>query len=111
MSAVAEGMHAGSSVTMVSAGELVTRASGDVKDRVGRPVENGQIGIVDPWCRMIGLHLYDGLFKVRGRHLQSDISAGDWLCCLCSSRPLFSFAERLLWDALAFGIGAQACCS
>ncbi|CAK0750170.1 hypothetical protein CVIRNUC_001969 [Coccomyxa viridis] len=45
-------------------GELVTRASGDVKDRVGRPVENGQIGIVDPWCRMIGLHLYDGLFKV-----------------------------------------------
>ena len=46
------------------AGELITRASGDVKDRVGRPVDNGQIGIVDPWCRMIGLHLYDGLFKV-----------------------------------------------
>ncbi|CAL5227828.1 g10856 [Coccomyxa viridis] len=45
-------------------GELMTRASGDVKDRVGRPVENGQIGIIDPWCRMIGLHLYDGLFKV-----------------------------------------------
>ena len=42
----------------------MTRASGDVKDRVGRPVENGQIGIIDPWCRMIGLHLYDGLFKV-----------------------------------------------
>ena len=68
MSAAATGMHAGSSVTMVSAGELVTRASGDVKDRVGRPVVNGQIGIVDPWCRMIGLHLYDGLFKVRSRH-------------------------------------------
>lgn len=71
-----EGMHAGRSKSMVSAGELVTRASGDVKDRVGRPVENGQIGIVDPWCRMIGLHLYDGLFKVSSRHCQLDTSTG-----------------------------------
>ena len=46
-------------------GELVTRANGDVKDHVGRPVDNGQIGVVDPECRLIGLHLYDGLFKVR----------------------------------------------
>ena len=45
-------------------GELVTRANGDVKDHVGRPVDNGQIGVVDPECRLIGLHLYDGLFKV-----------------------------------------------
>lgn len=27
-----------------------------------------QIGIIDPDCRLIGLHLYDGLFKV-GIHL------------------------------------------
>lgn len=45
-------------------GELVTRAMGDLTDRIGRPTEQGQIGIVDPECRMIGLHLYDGLFKV-----------------------------------------------
>jgi DNA damage-binding protein 1 len=45
-------------------GELVTRAMGDLTDRIGRPTEQGQIGIVDPQCRMIGLHLYDGLFKV-----------------------------------------------
>eukprot|EP00898_Chlorokybus_atmophyticus_P002114 jgi/Chlat1/2903/Chrsp2S04662 len=45
-------------------GELVTRASGDVPDRLGRPTDNGQIGIIDPECRIIGLHLYDGLFKV-----------------------------------------------
>ncbi|KAJ7544909.1 hypothetical protein O6H91_09G098400 [Diphasiastrum complanatum] len=53
--------------------ELVTRAMGDVSDRIGRPTDNGQvsfvgylyrIGIVDPDCRLIGLHLYDGLFKV-----------------------------------------------
>ena len=69
-------------------GELVTRANGDARDRMGRPSEAGQargayvraprrrarvtpaaprarqIGIVDPECRMIGLHLFDGAFKV-----------------------------------------------
>ncbi|KAL3643734.1 DNA damage-binding protein 1a [Castilleja foliolosa] len=44
--------------------EIITRAMGDVSDRIGRPTDNGQIGIVDPDCRLIGLHLYDGLFKV-----------------------------------------------
>jgi hypothetical protein len=43
---------------------LVCRAMGDVSDKIGRPTDNGQIGIVDPDCRLIGLHLYDGLFKV-----------------------------------------------
>ncbi|KAG8385227.1 hypothetical protein BUALT_Bualt03G0020200 [Buddleja alternifolia] len=38
-------------------------AMGDVSDRIERPTDNGQIGIVDPDCRLIGLHLYDGLFK------------------------------------------------
>ncbi|KAB1222712.1 DNA damage-binding protein 1 [Morella rubra] len=44
--------------------ELITRSMGDVSDRIGRPTDNGQIGIIDPDCRLIGLHLYDGLFKV-----------------------------------------------
>ncbi|XP_022954780.1 DNA damage-binding protein 1 [Cucurbita moschata] len=44
--------------------ELITRAMGDVSDRIGRPTDSGQIGIIDPDCRLIGLHLYDGLFKV-----------------------------------------------
>ncbi|XP_022762657.1 DNA damage-binding protein 1a-like isoform X2 [Durio zibethinus] len=44
--------------------ELITRAMGDVSDCIGRPTDNGQIGIIDPDCRLIGLHLYDGLFKV-----------------------------------------------
>lgn len=70
---------------------VVNRAMGDVSDRIGRPTDNGQvqcyltvcyvlnaylffdsdmnscllqIGIIDPDCRLIGLHLYDGLFKV-----------------------------------------------
>lgn len=45
-------------------GELVSRAAGNVEDRVGRPCEDGQLGIVDPEARLIGLHLYDGLLKV-----------------------------------------------
>lgn len=52
---------------LARAGELVTRAAGDASDRVGRQVELGQRGIVDPQCRLIGLHLYDGLFKVGWR--------------------------------------------
>ena len=34
------------------------------QDRIGRPSETGIIGIIDPLCRVIGLRLYDGLFKV-----------------------------------------------
>lgn len=44
--------------------EIITKAHGNVQDRIGRPSETGIIGIVDPECRVIGLRLYDGLFKV-----------------------------------------------
>lgn len=44
--------------------EIITRAQGNVQDRIGRPSETGIIGIIDPLCRVIGLRLYDGLFKV-----------------------------------------------
>ncbi|XP_072277634.1 DNA damage-binding protein 1 [Pyxicephalus adspersus] len=44
--------------------DIITRAHGNVQDRIGRPSETGIIGIIDPDCRMIGLRLYDGLFKV-----------------------------------------------
>ena len=50
-------------------GEVVTRANGNVEDRVGRPADNGQLGIIDHQCRLIGLHLYDGLFKARVRRI------------------------------------------
>lgn len=65
-------------------GELVTRANGDIQDQVGRPCDSGQIGIVDPACRMIGLHLYDGLFKARMRHPVCD--AAHTLLSLQASR-------------------------
>nr|XP_054761204.1 DNA damage-binding protein 1-like [Lytechinus pictus] len=44
--------------------EIITKAQGNVQDRIGRPSETGPIGIIDPECRMIGLRLYDGLFKI-----------------------------------------------
>ncbi|XP_025085056.1 DNA damage-binding protein 1-like [Pomacea canaliculata] len=44
--------------------EIIARAHGNVQDRIGRPSETGIIGIIDPQCRVIGLRLYDGLFKV-----------------------------------------------
>ncbi|XP_021371372.1 DNA damage-binding protein 1-like isoform X1 [Mizuhopecten yessoensis] len=44
--------------------DIITRAHGNVQDRIGRPSETGIIGIIDPLCRVIGLRLYDGLFKV-----------------------------------------------
>ncbi|XP_071830754.1 DNA damage-binding protein 1-like [Apostichopus japonicus] len=44
--------------------EVITKAHGNVYDRIGRLSETGAIGIIDPDCRVIGLRLYDGLFKV-----------------------------------------------
>lgn len=45
-------------------GEIVTNAKGTAQDRIGQPTTNGHTTIIDPDCRVIGLHLYDGLFKV-----------------------------------------------
>ncbi|CAM9125233.1 unnamed protein product [Choristocarpus tenellus] len=44
--------------------EIITKANGTVKDRIGRATENNKIGVLDPQNRMIGLHLYEGQFKV-----------------------------------------------
>ena len=41
------------------------------QDRVGRPAEGRQLGIVDPECRVIALHLYAGLLKVVPLELDS----------------------------------------
>lgn len=41
------------------------------QERVGRPTEGHQIGLVDPDCRVIALHLYAGLLKVVPLELDS----------------------------------------
>ena len=44
--------------------KVVTRTTGNLKDRVGRDTEYGQRGFVDPDRRMIATLLYEGLMKV-----------------------------------------------
>lgn len=44
--------------------EVVTKAHGNVSDRIGKPAENGILAVIDPQARVIGLRLYDGLFKI-----------------------------------------------
>lgn len=44
--------------------EIVTKAHGNVSDRIGKPSDTGIIAVIDPKARVIGLRLYDGLFKI-----------------------------------------------
>ena len=44
-------------------GEIVTSAAGNMSERVGRPVDLGQLGLVDPDCRVACLLLYVGMLK------------------------------------------------
>eukprot|EP00051_Salpingoeca_urceolata_P028390 m.486586 g.486586 ORF g.486586 m.486586 type:complete len:1102 (+) comp24511_c0_seq1:335-3640(+) len=47
-----------------ASGEIVTRAGGDTSSRTGRPADTGQLGLIESAGRLIGLRLYDGMFKV-----------------------------------------------
>jgi len=44
--------------------DIITVASGDIEDRIGRPCEGGPFGIVDPKCRTMAFHISEGLLKV-----------------------------------------------
>ncbi len=44
--------------------EIMTRAHGDVSDRIGKKAETGTLAAIDPQARMIGLRIYDAHFKV-----------------------------------------------
>lgn len=44
--------------------EIFTKAHGNVADRIGKPAETGVLAIIDPKARVIGMRLYDGLFKI-----------------------------------------------
>lgn len=44
--------------------EIITKAHGNVADRIGRPSDTGIKAVIDPKARVIGLRLYDGLFKI-----------------------------------------------
>ena len=44
--------------------EIVTKAHGNVGDRIGKKAETGTRAVIDPEARVIGLRIYDSLFKV-----------------------------------------------
>ncbi|VVC45761.1 Hypothetical protein CINCED_3A017720 [Cinara cedri] len=44
--------------------EIITRAHGNISDQVGKVSEIGTMAVIDPSARVIGLKLYDGLFKI-----------------------------------------------
>lgn len=44
--------------------EIVTKAHGNISDHVGKISEIGAMAVIDPSARVIGLKLYDGLFKI-----------------------------------------------
>ncbi|XP_055682450.1 DNA damage-binding protein 1 [Lutzomyia longipalpis] len=44
--------------------EILTKAHGNVADRVGKPAETGILAVIDPKARVIGMRLYEGLFKI-----------------------------------------------
>ncbi|KAJ1972887.1 DNA damage-binding protein 1a [Dimargaris xerosporica] len=43
---------------------VVTEATGTLSDDIGRPSDHGQMGHLDPACRAVALHLYQGSIKV-----------------------------------------------
>lgn len=44
--------------------EIITKAHGNVSDKVGKPAETGILAVIDPKARVIGMRLYEGLFKI-----------------------------------------------
>eukprot|EP00668_Euglena_longa_P029608 GGOE01036966.1.p1 GENE.GGOE01036966.1~~GGOE01036966.1.p1 ORF type:complete len:1224 (-),score=385.99 GGOE01036966.1:114-3533(-) len=47
-----------------AAGEVRTRANGDLVDKIGRKVEGPSIGLINEGSTLVALHLYEGLLKV-----------------------------------------------
>lgn len=44
--------------------QIITKAHGHVGDRIGKPAETGILAVIDPKARVIGMRLYEGLFKI-----------------------------------------------
>ncbi|KAI8927951.1 mono-functional DNA-alkylating methyl methanesulfonate N-term-domain-containing protein [Entophlyctis helioformis] len=65
---------------------LITEASGDIRDPKARPADAGQVGLVDPFNRVLGLHISQGTFKVIPMY-HSKISDANWTSLLSVPQP------------------------
>ncbi|KAJ8328824.1 hypothetical protein O5D80_002803 [Batrachochytrium dendrobatidis] len=66
---------------------LVPEATGDFNDPSSRLADPGQIGLVDPQNRMIGLHIHQGNFKIIPM-FHSQISLSSWNLLVNSSQSI-----------------------
>lgn len=99
--------------------DVVTRAHGNVADRIGKPSENGILAVVDPQARVIGLRLYDGLFKIIPLDKEStELKAASLRCSFGNSlfsnislnlsnitpqvHPVFPYSTRQIVNFLIF---------
>jgi len=55
--------------------EIITKAHGIICDNVGKISEIGAMAVIDPSARVIGLKLYDGLFKIIPLDKEGEIKA------------------------------------
>lgn len=55
--------------------EIVTKAYGNISDQIGRASDIGTIAIIDPTASVIGLKLYDGLFKIIPLDAEGELKA------------------------------------
>lgn len=85
----------------MGAEEFRTRARANLEDRVGRPAEEGQMGEVDPHCRLIVMHLYHGLLKARCCPPPAPGTAATSGMCRAITAPLLiaTHALRLIAEA------------
>ncbi len=44
--------------------EIRTRGLGDMSDHISQQDQEGKQGVVDPKCRMVALHIYEGVLKI-----------------------------------------------
>ncbi|RYG56887.1 hypothetical protein EON66_01760, partial [archaeon] len=66
---------------------LKTIAAGDLRDRLGTPLETGQFVSVDPLNRMVCMQFYDGLIKVLELSSSMQTKAQNLRIVCCFLRP------------------------
>ena len=67
---------------------LRTVARGDLRERIGRPVEMGALSAADPLSRVYALQLYEGVLKVLPLNGERGISERAFNVLLGEGRPL-----------------------
>lgn len=55
--------------------KIITKAHGNISDNAGKISEIGAMAVIDPSARVIGIKLYDGMFKIIPLDKEGEIKA------------------------------------